>query len=350
MGFKKTVLAVTLGGLFISTGVLAGSNSQGASNGQPFQELYQQIEENRALIASNQSSISALNMEMDNLTGRVDGIDTHLATVASQVDTNTSLIADAMQRIDMAEGNIAALQGDLNTLASQLTSEVTRLDGELATVQNQINDLVSDNAALAAQLSEYITELRTLIDSNSLAIDGLLVDIALLNGQVSTNNSRLISLENWRAMVDSKLGTHTSQIADLYSRITNIEIRVGALESALSPIPTFIGYATWTQDAYRQSDAEQDALMDTACAASYPGTSAATIDEIVSGITDMPISNDSGRWLLGKCPNCEGLTNTGLVSGHGRNCVTPGNAFPTSLPWTDTNYCWTSTRSAACVQ
>ena len=103
-----------------------------------------------------------------------------------------------------------------------------------------------------------------------------------------------------------------------------------------------------------QTDAVQDATMDSACAASYAGSRAATVEEIATGsISGLPATNGSGQWLVPKCPYCAGRSGwPGELSGHCRNCVSPGNPFPSVLPpdasWHD--YCCRNTRSTACVR
>ena len=92
--------------------------------------------------------------------------------------------------------------------------------------------------------------------------------------------------------------------------------------------------------------------MDSACAAAYAGSRAATVEEIATGaISGLPASNTSGHWLVPKCPYCAGRSGWGGLSGHCRNCVQPSYAFPTVLPpdasWHD--YCCSSTRSSICV-
>jgi len=114
----------------------------------------------------------------------------------------------------------------------------------------------------------------------------------------------------------------------------------------------FRGFATWSQNVSAQSDAEQDRLMDEACARAFPGSLAATVEEIATGaVIGLPATNTSGQWLVGRCPYCEGRGGWGgAVDGHCRNCVSPGNPFPSTLPpegWHD--YCCASTRSAVCA-
>ena len=114
---------------------------------------------------------------------------------------------------------------------------------------------------------------------------------------------------------------------------------------------TFRGYADWAQDVAIQSDAEQDAAMNTACSTAWPGSTAATVEQLSSGAIDgLPETNDSGYWLVGRCPECEGNADPSSVEGHCRNCVDPGVDFPSDLPplgW-HTNCC-TNTRSTVCI-
>ena len=117
---------------------------------------------------------------------------------------------------------------------------------------------------------------------------------------------------------------------------------------------TFRGFVTWRQNVSTQTDAAQDALMDSTCGSTYAGSRAATIEEITYGlIIGGPTTNTTSQYLLGKCPYCEGDTGwSGALSGHCRNCVPPGDPWPTVLPpasppWED--YCCSSTRSAICI-
>ncbi len=113
--------------------------------------------------------------------------------------------------------------------------------------------------------------------------------------------------------------------------------------------PTFAGFATWSQNAPTQSDIQQDTLMGTACNTAFPGSRPATADEMLSGvIASLPATNTTGNWAVPACPGCVGISNSGTVDGHDRNCVNPGTAFPMSTPWPTQN-CYQSSRSAICV-
>jgi len=114
---------------------------------------------------------------------------------------------------------------------------------------------------------------------------------------------------------------------------------------------TYLGYATWRQSAGTQTDAQQDTLMNAACATAYSGSRAAKTDELMSRvIIGLPSTNTSGRYLVARCPSCEGRAHTGCASGHARNCTAPSAVWPSSLPWTSETNCHTSSRSTICVR
>ena len=114
---------------------------------------------------------------------------------------------------------------------------------------------------------------------------------------------------------------------------------------------TFVGYGIWSQAVSSQSDAVQDAAMDTACANSFGGNArAATMEEIVeNAITGRPGNNSSNEHLLGKCPNCAGNPSGSAVSGHCRLCVDPNAGWPSSYNSGWNVNCCGSSRSAICL-
>ena len=112
----------------------------------------------------------------------------------------------------------------------------------------------------------------------------------------------------------------------------------------------FRGFGTWTQNGGTQSDSTQDGLINAACAAAFAGSRAANVRELIDGrIIGLPPTNTTGQYLVPACPDCAGAAHLGCVDGHARNCVRPGEAWPTSLPWTSETNCYSSTRAVLCV-
>jgi cysteine-rich repeat protein len=109
----------------------------------------------------------------------------------------------------------------------------------------------------------------------------------------------------------------------------------------------FRGFTSWNQEATTQSDALQDAIMDSVCAAGFPGSRAASMDELLSGsVQGLPATNPTTFFVAGACPGCAGDAFPPAVDGHARNCVDPNAAF--AAPFN--TFCHTHPqRGAACI-
>ena len=90
--------------------------------------------------------------------------------------------------------------------------------------------------------------------------------------------------------------------------------------------------------------------MDSACFDQFGAPArAATTDEFMSGlISGLPEANGD-KYVLLKCPNCEGVEVADAASGHARLCVAPDAAWPTSIDDFHDG-CEQGIRHALCVQ
>jgi len=123
-----------------------------------------------------------------------------------------------------------------------------------------------------------------------------------------------------------------------------------------TPAPTggnvYKGFIVWTQACSSQSDAQQDAIMNNACASTFPGSKAASYSQISTPgvITGRPGSNTSGEHLIGTLNDPSDLAHrgnsAGCVSGYARNCIDP-SASLTSISYNPN--CQGSGRSALCI-
>jgi len=107
---------------------------------------------------------------------------------------------------------------------------------------------------------------------------------------------------------------------------------------------TVIGFASWTQNAMIQSDADHDMLMVEACINRYnvEPIGVATHSELL----EMEIDNTSGGYLVGTCGDSTSCTCLFWVDGHSRNCWFPGKQTVSEQAWDD---CRTSSRTTLCV-
>jgi len=116
----------------------------------------------------------------------------------------------------------------------------------------------------------------------------------------------------------------------------------------------FVGYTTFYHDVCSQTFEETDAFMDAACAAAYgPATQAASIPELLAGIDGLAAYNNSGDWVMFKCPFCEGSPDYWTCNGQPTSCrkgVNDGDPWPTTpdAGW-NMNMC-SADRTAMCIQ
>ncbi len=116
----------------------------------------------------------------------------------------------------------------------------------------------------------------------------------------------------------------------------------------------FVGYTTFNHNVCEQTFGETDVIMDQACENAYgAGTQAASIPDLFAGITGLADNNNSGDWVMFKCPLCEGSTSYWTCDGQQTSCRKGVN---NSDPWPTTedsgwnmNMCGAQ-RTAVCVQ
>lgn len=86
----------------------------------------------------------------------------------------------------------------------------------------------------------------------------------------------------------------------------------------------FIGYARWLSDPSNMAKELQNALMDRACYATFPGSRSIFIHQLIAGfVHNLPPDNDSGFAVMGKCERaaCMGLKRSDSISGFSHLCV-----------------------------
>ena len=118
--------------------------------------------------------------------------------------------------------------------------------------------------------------------------------------------------------------------------------------------PTFAGWASWEQDS--QAPAVQDSLMNAACRKAFPGSKAASYNDlVVGGIRNLPAKAASGRYVVFTLPGppaCQspGPEFTSYPDQNSRLCAQPGVAIPTNCTggW-NKNGCYKTSRNAVCV-
>jgi hypothetical protein len=221
-------LAVSVTLALTSQAALAAANgtTNGDNSGKPFQELNQLISENRALIEANSADISALKADVAGINARIGFVESSLASVAAQVDANTSAIGDAFQRIAMAQGDVQALRDELMLLAQQHNADMSEMRQRLDGVDAELLHLAAASAALAANLDARVAELRAQINNNAVGIDALLADVVLLNANLTSINANYNLLASQQAGLQLQMAGYQQQLDNLGAALNALKSRV----------------------------------------------------------------------------------------------------------------------------
>jgi len=153
----------------------------------------------------------------------------------------------------------------------------------------------------------------------------------------------------------STLGSSTQYLADVRTAILALEACPG-LQRAEFRIPKYMGDWAYFMLDNNTDDATNDATMNAACVAKWPGSRAAEISEIEGhSIEGAPETNTATLALVGTCPNCAGAKNdeseTHTATGHARICWFPDT--PTKKVYFNlenrTDTCYKNRKAVMCV-
>lgn len=225
----KKLLSVVVFSLFATCNfawAAAGGTSNGDNNGKPFQELYQEISENRALIEANQGAISDLQAEVASINTQIDGIQGDIDALDARVALNTGGLSSAFARIAAAEGDISTLYSDLAALADQHNADMSALQADINAIEADINALSQQSSQLSALLAQRVAELRALIDNNTIAIDGLLTDIVLINAELTAINANHNTLVAQHNNLQNQVNNYGTQLSNLSAALEELKNRV----------------------------------------------------------------------------------------------------------------------------
>ena len=212
---------------FLSCGaviLLLGVSEGYAQSGRPFQELQEQIDANAAAIASNAQDFSELENQIELLAFDLSSLRSDVAALEARVSINADDISAALARILVNEANIQTVKVELEQLRAQQERDVASILDELADIRRQLEIQNSLREQLASRLAAEIENLNDRINSNTFAIDSLILDIVSINARLSTVNSDILSIQ-------MTLGSLTDALAETEEAIAAIEERLALLEA-----------------------------------------------------------------------------------------------------------------------
>jgi len=178
-----------------------------------------------------------------------------------------------------------------------------------------------------------------------------LQDAADLDRQLASLEASMLKLKQSQTNLEASVSEMSVQCqgvdeaSDYVQEVKDAIVTLSKCKNVTKPVlrvPTFIGYATFTQDSGIADDVQDQQMLD-ACAARYKNTQVdgkvvwevdirtASGDAIVDAlVVDMPETNSETNSVLGSCPGCAG-SSTGsaslAASGHARRCFASGAKF-----------------------
>lgn len=276
------------------------------------------INSNATGISNNATDIVALKADINSINSQIAVINSNIDQANTLIAGNTTAINDANALIASVGGDVAAVEADLTALSNQFYDN---RDSVVTTINNIETELANLNAmreTLAADLDLQLQALGGQANAN-------MQSLVAVSAQVSAINSSMLGLNRSVSSLRASQSSNYSAIRGINNRLVNLESTVAAMQT-----PTFLGYANWSQDISRQSDAQQDAAMDSACSSRYPGSRAASVPELVSGLNNRPIYLSANRYVIAKMPYSASSYTAYAVSKHKRKCLHSRAIFPTS--------------------
>ena len=198
-----------------------------------------------------------------------DGLENRLEKTESQISdltdkVNNSTNTELKNQIDSLNALVAANKQEAEKTIATLTARVAELENSLSAAETEIENLktkVTDLTGLANTLtgtvdtlstqnntlSETITELKAIIESQTSGNAALKAKLDELQTQYNTANNTITSLSNEIVTLKSDIkGLQTTAMSletnvnNLQTSLTNAETRIKLLEAAISVEPTVL--------------------------------------------------------------------------------------------------------------
>lgn len=202
-----------------------------ASNGKPFQELQNQIDDNRELINSNANAIQGLRTDVSAIQDHLVETDSRLDSLEVNVANNTQAINDTLVRLNTAENNINDLHAQLGDLTAQHAADMQAISNELATINQRILELNQLREDLANDLNAQLADLNQKVTDNAVAIDSIVLQLLTVNAQLSGVNSDILNLQTRQDNLEDSFQIASDQLAELQGKVDDLSVAVSTLQS-----------------------------------------------------------------------------------------------------------------------
>jgi hypothetical protein len=164
----------------VRTSLQADVNDQGVALATAKTELAALIDDNSALISSEQTARadadSAIASDVTSLTATVSGIQTDLNGVETEVGANSTAVTNLSARVTSNEGDISSITSDVTSLTatvSGIQTDLTGVETEVGATSTAVTNLtarVTSNEGGIASVASDVTSLTTTVGTNTASI------------------------------------------------------------------------------------------------------------------------------------------------------------------------------------
>ena len=211
----------------------ANGNSQGTSNGQPFQELNAIINDNRALIDANKDGLTTLQADIANITSDITDLQSDLSDLDIRVSANEGDITNLQTEVESSEGDISSLKADLDQLRADHGADLVDINTAISAAVVRIALLETELQALTNALNLQIADIEDSINDNAVAIDAMLLELATTTAKVLANMMAISDLQDQADALLVRATQHETDINNLQIQINNIEADILALDGTV---------------------------------------------------------------------------------------------------------------------
>jgi septal ring factor EnvC (AmiA/AmiB activator) len=249
------LLSAALSSSLANAGNGTDKGSQGAENGQPFQQLQADIDAhaediaaNAEAIAENAGDIAQLGGELGALQDEVSALGDEVLAISDQVDANTGGIADL---VDNDADLLAAIASNSDLLADlrqqhnrdvkSLQASISLISKDVSVLQRSLQEGLERVNVTIARMQRVQAGVDAAQDAQLLALQSealsLMASVLTINGTLASHASSLVTLDGRLNSVDAQLNEMGATLLALEGRVDTLECLPGHPDDPCDGVP-----------------------------------------------------------------------------------------------------------------
>lgn len=191
-------------------------------------DQYSRIMSMDSNITTIQTSIGLIMVNLSQISANLTSIEGTLATIQTSIGTLQADVSFINATLLSVQGTLVTIQTDIGSIVeniSAINGRLTAIEGDIATIQTDIGDIQVNIADINAHL---------------ISIDGTMATIQTDIGNIQENcsavNTRLTAIEGRLATIESDVGTIMVNVSQINARLASIEGRLATIETDIGTI------------------------------------------------------------------------------------------------------------------